>query len=279
MRTLFFSILTFSALFSFAQPFSVGIFGGISNYQGDLTNKAIVGKNTKPALGLTANYDLSGRVTLRGGLTFASVSANDKYNAESAKARNLNFHSNLTEVSLLAEFNVFSLDAIRWTPYAFGGLAVYHFNPYTLDGEGLKTFLQPLSTEGQGIAGYSTKPYALTQLALPFGGGIKYAFSDNVRIGLELGMRKLFTDYLDDVSTNYADEMDLLSAKGARAVELAYRTDELEGGDPTYPAKGQQRGGAKEKDWYYFSGLHLTFRLGSDGGGKGKYGVGCPTGF
>jgi len=279
MRTFILSLLLFSALFSFAQPFSVGVFGGISGYQGDLTNKAFNSKTIKPGGGITVNYDISSRVTLRAGLAIAAVSGNDKYNAESAKNRNLNFTSGLTEGSLLGEFNVFSLDAIRWTPYVFGGIAVYHFNPYTTNSEGTKTFLQPLSTEGQGLEGYSAKPYSLTQFALPFGGGVKYAISDKVRVGLELGMRKLFTDYLDDVSTNYADESDLFLAKGPTAVELSYRTDELEGGNLTYPSKGQQRGGAKQNDWYYFTGLHLTFRLGGEGGGRNKYGVGCPTGF
>ena len=86
-------------------------------------------------------------------------------------------------------------------------------------------------------------------------------------------MRKLFTDYLDDVSTSYADQADLLAEKGQLAVNMAYRGDELPGGNPNYPSKGAQRGGAKYKDWYYFLGLHHTYRLGgSDGGGGGGYG-------
>lgn len=278
MRKLITSLFIFSSIFSFSQSFHLGVFGGVSNYQGDLTDKAY-GRFTKPAFGITGNYELSGRVNLRGGLTFAKVAGDDKYNVESAKFRNLNFSSKITEASLLAEFNVFNLDNIRWTPYVFGGLAIYHFNPYTFDSGGIKTFLQPLSTEGQGIEGYQTKPYALTQLALPFGGGIKYAISDNVRLGLEVGLRKLFTDHLDDVSTTYADAADLLAAKGQKAVDLAYRSGEVPTGNVAYPAKGEQRGGAKEKDWYYFTGLHLTFRLGANGGGTGKHGVGCPTGF
>jgi hypothetical protein len=179
----------------------------------------------------------------------------------------------------VAEFNVFSLDNIRWTPYAFGGLAVYHFDPYTQDSAGLKLFLKPLTTEGQGLAGYPTRPYATTQLALPFGGGVKYAVSDNIRIGLELGMRKLFTDHLDDVSTNYAAASDLFAASGPKAVELAYRGDELPNGNPAYPAKGEQRGGAKEKDWYYFTGLHVAFRINANGGGGGRNKYGCPQTF
>jgi hypothetical protein len=181
---------------------------------------------------------------------------------------------------LLGEFNVFNLYNIKWTPYFFGGVAVFKFNPYTFDENNEKTYLQPLSTEGQGIEGYSVKPYKLTQLSLPFGGGIKYAFSDRVRLGVELGIRKTFTDYLDDVSTNYAGEDDLLAARGAQAVALAYRGDEVSNGNPDYPEKGAMRGGAENLDLYYFTGLHLTFRLGGGGGGifkgSGKKGYGCP---
>ena len=267
-------VLIFFSTVSFAQSFHVGVFGGISNYQGDLVDKFYVLRFTKPAIGITGNYDLSTRVTLRAGLTFGAVEGDDKYNRESVSFRNLNFKSKISELSLIGEFNVFSLDAIRWTPYAFGGVALFHFNPYTSDSANSKIFLKPLTTEGQGIAGYDTKPYSLTQLAIPLGGGIKYSISDNVRLGFEVGLRKLFTDHLDDVSTTYADEFDLIAARGPQAADLAYRGDELPGGQP-YPAKGAQRGGSKEKDWYYFTGLHLTFRLGAGGGGRGKYG--CPS--
>ena len=61
--------------------------------------------------------------------------------------------------------------------------------------------LQPLGTEGEGFY-KGEKKYNLTQLAIPIGGGFKYAISNNVRIGIEVGFRKLFTDYLDDVSEN-----------------------------------------------------------------------------
>ncbi len=278
MRKLLFLISIFTSGFVSAQTFHLGVFGGLSNYQGDLTDKAYQRNTTKSAFGITGTYELTNRLNLRGGLTFAKIAGDDKWNNETAKLRNLNFTSKITELNLLAEFNVFNLESIRWTPYAFGGLAIYHFNPFTSDSGGYKTFLQPLSTEGQGLQGYGTKPYSLTQLALPFGGGIKYAVTDNIRLGLEVGMRKLFTDHLDDVSTTYADAADLLAAKGPKAVELAYRGDEVPAGNLSYPTKGAQRGGAAQKDWYYFSGLNLTFRLNNSGSG-GKKGFGCPATF
>lgn len=264
---------------SYAQV-RIGVFGGASNYQGDLVDR--VYRSTKGAFGLTAGYDLSGRINFRAGLTFAKVAGADSLNKqEDLRLRNLSFQTNITEFSLIGEFNTFDLDYKRWSPYVFAGLAVYHFNPYTYDQSGYKVYLQPLRTEGQGLPGYENKPYALTQLAIPFGLGIKYNISDKVRIGAELGLRKLFTDYLDDVSGNYADAADLSTNVGSQSVDLSYRGDEIPGGNPSYPAKGITRGSPRYKDYYYFTGIHLSFNLsGSDGGSyrssHGKSGYGCP---
>jgi hypothetical protein len=56
----------------------------------------------------------------------------------------------------------------------------------------------------------------------------------------------------------------LLANRGAKAVELSYRGDEVKGGSQTYPPVGQQRGSPNYKDWYYFTGLTLSYRLGND---------------
>ena len=230
------------------------------------------------------NYELKDQIMLRGGFTYAIVGGADRFSedAELIK-RNLAFETRVFEFSAMGEYYFFNLYDRRYSPYIFAGLAVYRYDPYAYNGTTQKIFLKPLSTEGQGLPGYANrKPYSLTQPALPFGGGIKFAVTDNLRVGLEFGMRKLFTDYFDDVSTTYADQNDLLAARGQLAVDMAYRGDEVPTGSPTYPTKGEQRGGEKNKDYYYFSGLHLTYRLGGDGGGGGgrnggKSKTGCPV--
>jgi len=114
-----------------------------------------------------------------------------------------------------------------------------------------------LSTEGQGIEA-GKKEYKLTQFNIPLGIGATYAVSEDIRVGLELGYRKLFTDYLDDVSTTYADQGALLAAKGQTAVDLAYRGDEVGAGG--YPAAKTARGGSNVKDGYYYMALTVTVR-------------------
>lgn len=286
MRKIFSLFLFLSLTFIAQSQVQIGLFGGISNYVGDITDKAY--QNSRGAFGLTAGYQISPRVNLRAGFTLAKITGADSLSThEDIRLRNLSFSSQISEFSLVAEFNAFDMDARRWSPYVFGGLAVYHFNPYAFDRQNRKVYLQPLSTEGEGLTGYPQKPYALTQLALPFGGGIKYTIIPGVRIALEVGIRKTFTDYLDDVSGNYPDPNELLAAKGQEAVNLSYREDELPNGDLNFPQKGITRGSPKYKDYYYFTGIHLTFLLpGSNNGnrvysnpaGKNKR-YGCPTVF
>jgi hypothetical protein len=257
---------------TFCQKIHIGVFGGVSAYQGDLVDKILPKKVTNGVIGVSVNYEMMDQFMVRGGFNYSIVGGADRFSTnDSLIARNLAFETKIAEFSLIGEYYLFNLYDQKFSPYLFAGLAVYHFDPYAYNSSKQKIFLKPLSTEGEGLSQYpDRKPYALTQPAIPFGGGIKYAITDNLRIGLELGMRKLFTDYLDDVSTTYVDPNDLLAAKGQLAVDMSYRGDELPGGNPSYPSKGAQRGGANHKDWYYFLGLHLTYRLGAgDGGGGG----------
>ena len=259
-----------------AQNFHVNLFAGTSNYSGDLQDKRFTFSQSHFAGGVGISYDLSDKFSLRSGITLGKISGDDKLGSN--KLRNLNFTSNLAEVNLGLEYYITRPGEHALTPYIFGGLALYHFNPYTRDTSGTKYFLRPLSTEGEGFV-EGKNNYSLTQFAIPFGAGVKLALSEKINVGLELGLRKLFTDYLDDISTTYVDEALLLTNRGAKAVELAYRGGELKNGN-TYPAGGTTRGGSK-KDWYYTTGLTVSFRLGGDKGGGGggrrhpKYG--CPA--
>lgn len=263
----------------------IGAFAGGSSYLGDLNDKLF--KRTKPAIGVSLNYEISDRFMLRSGFTLGKLEGGDQFSGSAflKQNRNLSFQSSLSEFSLIGELTVFNLYNINWSPYAFGGIAVYHFNPYIKD-SGSKVFLQPLSTEGQGLLSGTQNPYKLTQFAIPFGGGIKFNVNENIRLGVEVGLRRLFTDYIDDVSGFYTDETELLNAKGPTAIRLSYRGDEVAGETSGYPdngyaSKGTERGNPKTKDWYYFTGLHLTFRLNSGygktsaGGGNKKFG--CPV--
>ena len=256
MKRLFLAALLFP-LFAQAQ-WNVNVFGGFANYIGDLQSSPYTTQQAHLAGGIGLEYDLTQHFSLLSNITLGKVGASDVYSDKAdVRARNLSFQTDIDELNFLAEYNLFSLRSHKVTPYGFVGIAVYHFNPYAYDTSGKKVYLRPLSTEGEGLPQYpNVHPYNLTQLAIPFGGGIKFRISDQIVLAYEIGLRKLFTDYLDDVSGRYADQNVLLAAKGPEAVEMAYRGNELEGG-ATYPPTGTRRGDPKTKDWYYFSGIRV----------------------
>lgn len=273
----------FLPFFAQAQRLHLDVYAGVSNYQGDLQDALFTLKNSKPAFGLGLTYDLTNHLALRGSFHIAKVEGDDAQNTsgKGTELRNLNFTSNITEGNLALQYNILDIAEYGFTPYVFAGAAVYKFNPYTtVDSSDDKIYLQPLRTEGQGLAEYpDRKPYKLTQFAIPFGGGIKLALTENIEAGFELGFRKLFHDYLDDVSTNYADPVILAANVSPLSAALAFRGDELPNGI-AFPGAGEQRGNPGLKDWYYITGLRLSFLLGNGnggGGGRKSRGTGCPT--
>jgi len=261
-----------------AQRWHVNVFGGISNYSGDLQNKPFTLDQSYAAFGAGAQYDLTNHISVLTNFSLMKVGAADKYNKPDLQARNLSFQTQILEWNLLGEYTFIDLTRKRFSPYAFGGIALYHFDPYTYDSLGAKVYLKPLSTEGEGLAQYpQMKPYSLMQVAIPFGFGVKLRITDNVILAYEFGFRKLFTDYLDDVSNRYVDQTTLLNARGPKAVEMAYRGGEVKGGNPTYPPDGTVRGGPKYKDFYYFTGIKLSIALISKNDsyyGRGR--IDCP---
>jgi hypothetical protein len=256
---------------------SLTVFGGVSNYQGDLQAKAFTLDQSNLALGLGVKYDLTPRLAIRSGLNYGTVEAADASNKPSLRFRNLSFVSRIIEGNVLLEYTFFDMEDKKISPYVFGGAAVYHFDPFAFDSVGRKVYLEPLSTEGQGLPQYpDRKPYKLTQFAIPFGAGVKFRVGYNTVLAYEVGLRKLFTDYLDDLSTSYVDPLILAQERGPKAVEMSYRAGELTEGNPNYPAEGTVRGGSEFKDWYYFTGFTVYIGINA-GRGPGRRGeIGCP---
>lgn len=239
-----------------AQNFHFAIRAGLANYQGDLQAKAVTLKKARFLGSIGAHYDLTEHITARTFISFTSLEADDKDGTDKMKARNLNFGTNVFEWELGAQYNILSLNNSWFTPYVFAGVGFFHFKPFTIHND-TKSYLQPLSTEGQGLPG-GAKPYKLTQLNIPLGFGALYAINEDLRVGMEFGYRKTFTDHLDDVSGEYYDEAALFAAKGQTAVDLAYRGDEVGAGP--YPEAKTNRGSPQYKDGYYYGAITITIR-------------------
>lgn len=247
---LFLSFFSICNLFS--QTIEFGAFGGGSYYLGDLNP----GKHfllTKPAYGIIARYVINDRLALRINVLRGKVAGDDaisKFN----ESRQLKFESGITDIGAQFEFNFFNYFTGSTnnfvTPYFFAGISVVLFNPKV---DGIR--LQPLGTEGQNLVSDSIinrKPYSLSSFTIPFGIGIKYSLSNKIGLGFEWGIRKSFTDYLDDVSTTYY----LIGSRINPDATEEYFSDPAMDHDPL-----MQRGNSKNNDWYVFTGFTITYKI------------------
>jgi hypothetical protein len=241
---------------------TLGLFVGAMNYQGDLKPNSFTFQHSNLILSLILRKPLSRWFAVRAGITAGKVEAADRFNRDYLQRRNLSFGSRIQEVFTVFEADILDISTKKFTPYAYGGIVLFHYNPYTYNASYDRVYLQSLSTEGQGLPDYpDKKPYKLTQFAAAFGGGIRFELTNCTSVALEFSQRKTFTDYLDDVSTSYVDPAKLFAAKGQQAVDLAYRGDEVHNPSP-YPPDGEQRGTPTEADWYYFIGMSADVRIG-----------------
>lgn len=263
-RALFISLLALIPLISEAQQYlEIGVFGGASNYQGDLAPVAFVPKETHTAFGVYYKFNLNYWFGFRASAFTGWISGNDDNSTEEWKQeRNLSFVSPVDEASAVFEIFLKKYNPkYKWnimSPYVYFGVAAFRFNPQA-EYMGVWYDLQPLGTEGQGNPAYpDRKPYPLTQYSYPIGFGLKGSINKYWNVGLEIGYRKTTTDYLDDVSTTYIAKEFLLADNGDISWQLSNRTDEMNGGTEILRDDTKYRGDDTNKDWYIFTGMTIS---------------------
>jgi hypothetical protein len=137
------------------------------------------------------------------------------------------------------------------------GFSTFYFNPKA-EFEGNSYNLRDLGTEGQKNPDATKKPYARVNFAIIAGGGFKYSFHPRWTLGLEGGVRRTFTDYLDDVSTVYPAYLANGDGTSADARKLSDRSGEV---GEVMGRAGKQRGFAGKKDFYMFTGISITYTI------------------
>lgn len=285
---------------SFKPSTEIGVFMGTSYYIGDLNENHF--ELAQPAIGLIYRNNLNRRFTLKASAWTGEIRGNDKINnVDTSKIRrNLHFRSPIMELSGQVEFNFFEYETgskrYPFSPFIFTGISFYKHNPqarrwntenpFDRDGYGSSNEwieLQPLGTEGQNSVHYPGKdPYSLTQIAIPLGVGIKWSLGEKFSLVAEYGMRKTFTDYLDDVGGTYADPQ-YLNAEDQIAAQLSHQIS-YQGVEPPIPANGtapsnadwlaywqqlypngynetQRANENNWNDWYTFAGITLSFKI------------------
>lgn len=246
-----------------AQVNEIGLTGGATYYIGDLNPTKHYPTDTKLGGGLVFRHNITDRFALRLQGLYGTLQAYDSNSGDSlAVLRNLHFRTRLFEFAGIFEVNFFKYrsrdkDGRTWTPFLFAGLAYFRANPQAQLNDTWYS-LQQLGTEGQGTSIRDTEAYKIDQLAIPFGGGLKFNFG-RVDMQLEWGLRRTYTDHIDDVSGTYVDNDLLAVENGPLAAALADRS-----GLNTIPGHtnaDRARGDRNTRDWYSYSGISFTYIL------------------
>lgn len=255
--------LLFIPMVGKSQEWEFGTKLGLMGYIGDLNTNNPLAFN-RPAFGFNVRYGFTPFSGLNLSVLQGAVAASDAdSDIPSNKLRNLDFRSNITEIGLTYEHYFWPFapgtGKYRFTPYAFIGISGFLFEPKT-DYLGRTVNLRELGTEGQGTPLNSAPKYSNLSYAIPFGIGIKYNVANNFNIGLELGYRNTFTDYLDDVSGTYVDKALLATYSGQLASDLSDRSGEINNGVNSGESF-TMRGDDTRRDFYMFTGVTFSYTL------------------
>jgi hypothetical protein len=250
---------------------------GGSGFLGDLGGRDRIGADfspadleialTRPAVSAGFRYKFNKNINVHSSFNYLLLAGDDKLTAEKYRNnRNLNFKSNVFELSTRMEFGISSfkrsgvyklkrssLGRINrrkaFEVIGFVGIGVFYFNPKGKNPtNGKWEKLYDLHTEGQGLPNGPSQ-YKRVSVSIPMGIAVHYIIDKDWSLGLELCYRKTFTDYLDDVSTNYYDKAALFNAYGATSVLMAdpSKGDIPGASSPNGDGSGAQRGD-KNKD-------------------------------
>ncbi|GAB3858716.1 hypothetical protein GCM10028822_34110 [Hymenobacter terrigena] len=253
---------------------SIGFSLNAMNYFGDITPSTNFSSlrlgATRVGAGVSITRRFYPRLSGRFGLTYGRISGDDALAADQNGAdsrfrynRNMNFRNDIFEASAVAIVDLIEnrnnyLKRPDFVPYVFAGVAGFYNNPQGLYTDGSYVSLADLKTEGQATA------YSKTQISIPFGGGIRYRINRNFDASLEIGWRKTFTDYIDDVGGKYA-ALSQLSGPAATYFGNTItksQTGEFNNFTGQNTPGGSQRGDSGNKtDWYIVTGVTLNYIL------------------
>lgn len=258
VTALLFSTGTFSQKFRNGIS-EIGFLVGAGNYFGDIAPEIVL-KESKPAVGFFYKYHHSRFLSSRYQFLFTQISGSDKNFAGNAY-RNISFHSNIFELGYNMEFNFVGFGVNKnqhekpHTTFVFAGINMFAFNPKADLPSGDEIELRNIGTEGQKLNG--KREYSLIQPCLSFGIGYKFNLKRMTVIGLEIGLRKTFTDYLDDTKSTYPDFNALNAKEGTGAGDFS-QPHTTQGNPPV--SAGTMRGDPNLKDWYLVAGITISFR-------------------
>ena len=224
-QLLFVFLIVFVILKAQGQPsLDIGFFGGAGTYFGDMT-KIDLSKSVNPAYAAFARYNFNPRYGLRFNVLTGTIGAEGEFDTKSNSVipqvpNYWDFKKNVLDISLQFEFNFLKyIVGNKETPYS----------TYIFGGVGMQTY----SYTNPSVVGGNNSEVSPT---IPFGLGFKFNLSKRIGLGLEGGLRKTFSDKLDNLD-------DPLSYTTTEGVEFNY-TDRYH-----------------NNDWTAYAGIHLVYKL------------------
>lgn len=217
-------LITFMVFTAYGQQsVDVGFFGGAGAYFGDMT-KTEWQKSINPAYGAFLRFNFNPRYALRFNVLNSNIGAVGEFDSQKWNADPItkywDFNKNVLDISLQFEFNYFKyIVGDKETPYStyiFGGVGMHSYS-FVIN----------------NIDGSEISP------TIPFGLGFKFNLSKRIGLGLETGLRKTFSDKLD----NLDDPLSYEKPNGDLVNQISY-TDQYH-----------------NNDWTTYTGIHLVYKL------------------
>ena len=224
-----FVFLIITSLSAYSQYYvDYGFSIGASNYLGEFGGGEGTRRDgfvdmklnyTKWTLGGFYRYRISNRFGVKGSLNYIRLSGDDaKTDNPARRARNLNFKNDMFELIANGELYIYKVNDVGRTGrystdfnlYFYGGVGLFYSNPKGQTDAGDWVSLKPLQTEGVSYSSFN--------FTIPLGIGFYYTINRKYRLGMEVGWRTTFTDYIDDASTVYTTNYDGISNKTTQAL-------------------------------------------------------------
>lgn len=260
--------------------FSFGL--GVSSYHGDLHDVVYdgLGSAVGSNIGIGLRKKFGSQISMRLDLNWYGIGGDDADNGflagkdpdqrggpregqnDTRFVRNLSFKARNLEASLFFTFNLIPVNGSYTrrpvlNPYLLLGIGITTNNP-TAESDALgKVNLRHLNTEALPGLGYSG-----TAMVIPLGIGVRLKATQYVDILFEAARRFTFTDYLDDVSTEFPSLQELEDAGRIGSFDDARILFDrsAEAGYPTR-APGDDRGNPEKNDSYYIFQVRLELYL------------------
>lgn len=268
---------------------SISIGTGASNYVGDIN----LWKNYRKFILASASWSTSLNIerhikknlSLRASLNFSTITGSDNLHNINLKnilhpvnsntpflsnfIRNLNFKTHITELEFVGLYNLDLFHLAKDTrppvyPYFGTGISVFNFTPYGQDFFNFANYgISQRGTVWQNLTNIpkgnpnTDQRYATSAFAIPIILGMDFFVYKNFYAGIELDIRKTFTDFLDDVP----DDKNLFSDNNVFSNQSLVSS---------YPINNLTI--QKGADWFYSLQLKMIYHFPNQFGGTN-----CPV--